>query len=275
MAPAHESPVTHVFSVRGRPVGFRPSRFGGELVATERGDFPVSSTGYRSLAGQFGGGPGHHDLIAEDFLEALAAQRDREREQLRRQLHEAVKPVGSPVANYVHVSIAFERAVQDGFFSTDRDRTALWSGAHYLLCLVDTDPRFQPMPHPGYPAWGKSQCEKSHAFARSLLALLKRLATGDMPAQLPVRLLGPSAYLGLPPKPRGEPRIDLGGFIAEMRLDVAPTLEQRSSVRRRPEPVGFRPDTPATAETQLGLFDSLATPTVRTSAPAHTPRVSI
>src|SRR5688572_14569904 len=124
----HE-PVTHVFSVRGRPVGFRPSRFGGELVATERGLFPVSPTGYRSLTGLFDGGPARHEMVSPEFLEALAAERDREHQHLLNQLREGVKPVGQPVANYVHVSIAFEKAVQNGFFATDRERTALWSGA--------------------------------------------------------------------------------------------------------------------------------------------------
>lgn len=258
----------HVFSVRGRPVGFRSSRFGGELVATERGHFPVSPTGYRSLSGICGGEPASHDLVSAEFLEALAAERDREHQQLLKQLREGVKPVGQPVANYVHVSGAFEQAVQNGFFATDRERAALWSGAHQILCLVDTDPRFQPVPHPCYPAWHAKHCAASLAWARSLLSLLKTIATGDLPERLPARLMGPSEYLRLPPKPGGEPRIELGGFVAEMALNVPAPEEINPRPRSRTAALR-KENTTVEAATQLGLFESesVATRAVAAAGP--------
>ncbi len=263
----------HVFSVRGRPVGFRPSRFGGELVATERGLFPVSPTGYRSLSGICGGKPASHDMVSTEFLEALAVERDREHQQLLKLLREGAKPVGQPVANYVHVSVAFEQAVQNGFFATDRERTALWSGAHQLLCLVDTDPRFQPVPHPCYPAWTSKHCGQSHERALELLAVLKRLAAGELPLQLPPGLVGVSEYLRLPPKPGGEPRIDLGAGNIEMRLEISSATD--STVLRRPRAATSLqpPRDNGPKQTQLGLFDS--SPSVRVTAPTRTPYLSI
>lgn len=266
--------VAEVFSVRGRPVGFRPSRFGGELIAIERGAFPISSTGYRSLAGMFGGAPGHPSQISPEFLEQLAIERDRERLQLLKQLRETARPVGEPVANYVHVCGVFERALQEGFFASDRDRAVLWGGAHQLLRLVENDPRFQPVPHPSYPAWDEKHCAASLAWSSSLLALLKTLAEGVLPERLPRRLAGVSSYLHLPAKSDGEPKIDLGGFHAEMPMGIVPGAHRRSLAKQSPAPAQPSPNI-MSAHIQLGLFDTVAAPTVRFIRGTHVPRISM
>ena len=70
--------ITATFTVRGRPVGFVPGRFGGALVAVERGYFPVSSTGYRSLAGHFGiTGEADSTAISPNALKRSRSRRTR------------------------------------------------------------------------------------------------------------------------------------------------------------------------------------------------------
>ena len=67
---------TRVFTVRGRPVGFNATRWGGELVAVERGYFPVSPTGYRSCTGFVGREDIPADVLTE-FMESVAKEQDR------------------------------------------------------------------------------------------------------------------------------------------------------------------------------------------------------
>lgn len=239
-----EEKITQVFTVRGRPVGFRSGRWGGALVAVERGDFPVSFSGFRSLSGL------PVASVTPDFLENLAQAHERERRDLLRRLQEGHQPVGAPVSSYIHASGAYEQAIQYGFFATDRDRAALWSGAHQLLCRVDDDARFQPAPERTFVAWTAKQCAAALARARELKTLLVRLAAGDLAVNLPVRFLGVQAYLELPAKPGGEPKVELGGYTAEMAFDL-PMV----SVARRPARAAVREEPPLHPAAQLGLFD--------------------
>jgi hypothetical protein len=242
---------TRVFTVRGRPVAFNASRWGGELVALERGYFPVSSTGYRSCTG-FVGRTDITDEMLTEFMESVAKEQDREHEALIKRLREGMKPVGGPISNYIHVSLSYEKAFQDGFFATDMQRAGLWAGAHQLLCLVDSDARFQPAPDPTYPVWTKKQCDQSLDFARALRGLLPRYANGDFSVAPPVRLLGAQGYFRLPPKAGGEPKVELVGYTAEMALNLSPKSAPARRTRRptaREEPVP-----PVQPETQLGLF---------------------
>lgn len=208
--------VTHVFTVRGRPVGFEPLRGGAALVAVERGYFPVSPTGYRSLCGLAGGKEFGPEAVTGEFLESLAREQDRERQALMRRLREAAAPMADGVSTFVHVSLAAEKAVQDGFFTTDGDRAALWAGAHRLLRLVETDSRFRPMPDPSKPIWTKEHCDASMSQVRELSAMLKLCAAGEVPGDLPQNLISARAYLDLPPKPGGEPVFQLDGRPAEI-----------------------------------------------------------
>lgn len=256
-----EEKIAQVFTVRGRPVGFRSGRWGGALVAMERGDFPISPTGYRSLSGLAA------EAVTPDFLEGLAQTHKQEKESRLQCLREAQKPVGDPILNYIHVSRAYEQAVQYGFFATDRDRAGLWAGAHRLLCMVEADARFQPAPDRRYVAWKKEDCANALERVRELKAFLGRLAQGDFPVELPPRLFGVSAYLALPAKPGGEPRIELGGYTAEMALDLPTAAPVQRTKRRAAEP------SPASPEVQLGLFGSPSVATKPASPAGVRPRL--
>lgn len=64
----------------------------------------------------------------------------------------------------------------------------------------------------------------------------------------------------LPPKPGGEPKIELGGFTAEMALNLpTQSMAPRHSKRSEPEPETTQA---APRLTQLGLFDAPAVATV-------------
>lgn len=252
-----EEKVTRVFTIRGRPVGFQAGRWGGALVAVERGEFPVSPTGFRSMSGA------GEASVTPAFLEELARTHDQERRGLVERLQEAQKPVGGPIINYIHASGAYEQAIQYGFFAADRDRAALWAGANRLLCLVEGDARFQPTPEESYVAWTAEGCAQALARARKFKALLAKLASGELPVEMPLRLMGANAYLALPPKPGGEPKVELGGFTPEMSLGLgsAPVAQRRAP----PTAPRSDPETPVQSADQLGLFDApMAVPTVRT-----------
>lgn len=165
MASAAESETTEdgplqIVSVRGRPVGISRSRFGASLIAVERGYFPVSPTGFWSLSGYGMGQPGPLSIRPE-YLESLAGNQDRERKALLVNLLRAVKPERDRKGNFIHVSLHVDKAINDGFFAPDHERTPLWQAAHRLLCLVDADPQFQPAPDRF--AWNKEQTQQSAA----------------------------------------------------------------------------------------------------------------
>lgn len=154
-----------------------------------------------------------------------------------------------------------------GFFSADRDRAALWSGAHQLLCRVNDDRRFQPTPERTFVAWTAEHCARALTRARELKGLLARLAAGDFPSELPVGLIGARGYLGLPPKPGGEPKIDLGGYTAEMAFDLPAVAIMARPTRTRAK----EERTESSPVNQLGLFDP-AGPSVamKAESPAQT-----
>lgn len=99
-------PIRHVFAVRGRPVGFRPSRWGGALVAVERGYFPISATGFRSLAGEFGQteevDPGE---IPHSFLELLVTAQDKARRALLARVSRTPQAGHDPLINFIEAGI--------------------------------------------------------------------------------------------------------------------------------------------------------------------------
>jgi hypothetical protein len=212
---------THVFSVRGRPVGFVPGRFGAALVAVERGYFPVSSTGYRSLAGHCGV---TDDLdpagLCPEFLEALAVAQDRNHQCLLARLRRSPVPTPDRLGNFIGVSIDAEAALAEGFFAPDAERIALWRGAFRLLHLIDTDPRFQPTP--SSPAWSIMGCAQALAARRGALAFVRQLATGELPPPPAGTHFAQRSYLELPAKADGEPAFELPAITAELPLDLPP-----------------------------------------------------
>lgn len=212
---------THVFSVRGRPVGFVPGRFGAALVAVERGYFPVSSTGYRSLAGHCGvTGELDAAAISPEFLEALAVAQDRNRAALLARLRRSPMPMADRLGNFIGVSIDAEAALGEGFFAPTDERFALWRGAFRLLHLIDTDARFQPAPCS--PAWTVMGCTAALAARRAALGFVRQLATGELPAPPEGTFFAQRAYLELAPKPEGETAFALPAVTAELALDLPP-----------------------------------------------------
>ncbi len=202
--PPKAKSTLHIFTVRERPVGFRSSRFGGELVAVERGYFPVSGTGYRSLSGAFGfDDKVGASAIPEDYLERLAKSQDETRHAALRRVSRAPKPEGRELSNFISASIDAENALNEGFFAPEPERRALWSGAYGVLCLVDTDARFQPKPDDG--VWTPERCANALATQRELLRWAGDLARGEFAPPRLGWLYCAHAYLGLPPKPAGEP----------------------------------------------------------------------
>jgi hypothetical protein len=216
------SKPTHTFVVRGRPVGFVPSHFGGELVALERGYFPVSSTGYRSLAGHFGiSGEADPAAISAEFLESLAVAQDHSQRTLLARLRRAPLPTPNRLGNFIAVCIDAEAALAQGFFAPNEERVALWRGAVRLLNLNDTDARFQPVPTA--PAWPAASCAHALAIRRALLGFVRQLAAGELPPPPDGTHFAVCAYFDLPPKPGGEPTFALPALTAELPLDLSPS----------------------------------------------------
>ncbi|MDR1283002.1 MAG: hypothetical protein LBK99_19595 [Opitutaceae bacterium] len=115
-------PDQHLFTVRNRPVLFlKGERYFGALHAVERGYFPVSSTGYHSLAA-FSPGVRNdtrfHDLLSRNFLDSIAAEQDR---QTNKALHDIVCCASRDMSDE---SICFSilhraaHAFEYGFFAT-------------------------------------------------------------------------------------------------------------------------------------------------------------
>lgn len=212
---------THVFRVRGRPVGFAPGRFGGALVAIERGYFPVSSTGYRSLAGHVGtSGEADPSAISPEFLEALAVAQDRTRAALLARLRRTPLPTPDRLGNFIGVCLDAEAALAEGFFAPDAERFALWRGAFCLFHLIDIDARFQPLP--SGPAWSAAGCAHALAVRRALLEFVRRLAAGELPPMPDGTHCAVRAYFELPAKADGEPAFPLPAITAELPLDLPP-----------------------------------------------------
>ncbi len=242
------------FHVRGRPVGFRAGRFGGELVAVERGYFPISPTGYRSLSGAYQGEDDTAPEVPAEVLESLAANQDKERRSVLGRVQRAPRLEADPLSNYIGASGDAERALAEGFFAPEAERVALWCGAFARLSLINADPRFQPTN--SAPVWTPDYCARALAAHRALLAFVRGLAAGVWPAVAPARPFGLSAYFELPPKLDGEPGFALPSVTSEFALDLPPALPDEDDEESTPSD-GDAPDDdtdqPPSAE-QLALF---------------------
>lgn len=248
-----EERVREVLTVRERPVGWVEGKWGSSLVAVERGSFPVSQTGYRSLSGLRG-------KPTPEFLEALAKERDQERREILARSREPVRPDAESLRNYIHVSSSAEKAFHDGFFATDAERAKLWPAAFKLFSLIDTDARYQPAPD---IRWSQDSCNKALARTREALQFLKVCASGEFPKKIPFKTpwlqIVPTSYFQLPPKPGGEPVVALPAVTASLSMDLTAAAVPRpvAPVKRKteaPRPVTVR------HETQLGLFGTEPAP---------------
>lgn len=254
-----------IVTVRGRPVGINRSRFGASLVAVERGYFPVSPTGFWSMSG-YGMGQSGPLTVRPEYLESLAENQDRERKALLVGLHRAATPARDRKGNFIHVSLYVDKAINDGFFAPDHERAPLWQAAHRLLCLVDADPQFQPVPDRF--AWNREQCDKALAHMRVLHGCLKRFAQADYSGELPWPFFGAKAYIQLPPKPTGERTIAVHETTIELSFNLKVTEKpmhspQRTIVR------SVKPAEEAIPQAaQLGLFSG------EEITPPKAPRIS-
>lgn len=246
------SETSRIFTLRSRPIAYQPGRWGGALVAVERGFFPVSGTGYRSLSGLHGTDEGDATTITPEFLKALAVNQDRERRSVLARVLRPPTPGRDALTNYVSVSLDADKALAEGFFAPDAERVALWGGAYRLLCLIDADPRFQPSPHA--PAWTPAHCAETLARHRAALAFVRQLATGDFPTAPSPHCLCAAAYFELPPKPAGESGFALPALPTALPLDLpsAPAGDHAPGHR----PTRAIPSRRETADdaTQLSLF---------------------
>lgn len=244
--------ITHTFRVRGRPVGFVPGHFGGALVAVERGYFPISSTGYRSLAGHFGiSGEADPAAVSAEFLEALATAQDRHRRTLLAQLRRTPVATSDRLGNFIGVSIEAEAALGEGFFAPEAERFGLWAGAFRRLSLIDSDPRFQPVPTA--TVWTVAGCAEALAARRAALEFVRRLATGELPSPPDGTHFAVPSYYELPPKAAGEPAFVLPTAARELALDVLPTVRLDDATDEE-EVEGEPAPPPEPDPAQLSLF---------------------
>jgi hypothetical protein len=243
-----EESVTQTFTVQGRPVGYAGGRFGGSLVALERGHFPMSPTGYWSLSGLRG------ERVTQELLESLAQDRDEETRAVLRAANFEIRAGPSRVGNYIHASMTAEKAFRDGFFATDMQRRELWPAAFRLLTLIDQEEQFQPVPSTA--VWNAKQCQKSMAHSRKVLTFLRSCAKGELPEVPETRKLLtwlPCEYLRLPPRKGGEPVVLLPAIATELALKLPVTTDEPALKPRSPHRHDSTPfDGPQ--EAQLGLF---------------------
>jgi hypothetical protein len=102
---------TNLFTCRGRPVLFKheDGSFSESLHATERGYFPISLSGYRSLAGCFFRYSGVEerkleDIVNAESLELLAVEEDKERKDALVRAKRALKYNGKcGVSRYINI----------------------------------------------------------------------------------------------------------------------------------------------------------------------------
>lgn len=215
--------IDTIIEIRGRKIGYRRTQFGGELHAVERGYFPCSSTGYRSLCGF---GIGKDALLpSAEWLEELAVAQDRENQATLKYAFKAIRQPGRPngVANFIVATGAADKAFSNGFFATPQVRAELWRAAFRVYtAIIDT-----PEAHPGHPSqqlrrdvWTAEACESSFQHVVAQRQWLRDLLDGtfilpdwelrDLP-------WGASTYFDLP---ASGPEAQIGAPALDMSLSL-------------------------------------------------------
>lgn len=213
-----ERSLDAILECRGRRIGFRHTRFGGEIHAVDRGYFPCSSTGYRSL-GRYAFGD-NAPLPGVADLEALAVEQDKVNVSLLKRCHRALRAPGRPngVDNFIYASGAADCALAHGFFADPALRADLWRSAFRIYtAIIDT-----PEAHPGHSsqclnrnAWTPDYCVSRLQLIVDTRTWLRDLLDGtfvlpDWPRQyLP---LGAASYFDLPAAAEarvGAPSLDM------------------------------------------------------------------
>ena len=202
-------PDQHLFTVRGRPVMFRKDEdFFGALYATERGWFPLSHTGYISLA-QFTNDAvkrtGFFNLLSENFLENIADANQRKTNKVLREIIQCSRrdSTGHDVTHHLKCAT---RAFDYGLFATDAQRRQLWQAAHETYSkLFDCD-----------SVW--LVAEEGQGFLRHIeyhrenFDTLCQCMRGEFTCEKALShpfALQLAGYFELPPRPEGEPVIPI------------------------------------------------------------------
>lgn len=209
-----------ILTVRGRPVGYRSTPWGGEVFATERGYFPVSSSGYYSLSGRRGSvGLDHYDPPTADFLEQLAQHQDAEHGALVRRCEKHLRSPAK-VGDYIAVSLSTSAALDRGFFARDVARRILWQLAYQLCDRVMNTPEWHPVEQ---GCWTPEVCASAIQENAAMHAWLRDLLQGRV--QEPPILAGPRqlafhgrGYLELPE--RIEPVFELPARDTDFGFDI-------------------------------------------------------
>lgn len=210
-------PDQHLFTVRGRSVLFRKTEKSfGALHATERGYFPVSHTGYHSLASFSLCVSDFSHMVSDNFLESLAAEQDRYTNEA---LHDIVRCASRDMANETachailfHAAHAFEY----GFFATDALRRQLWQAAceayrNLFNCPLIRSARKEP---------GMGLLRSIEADWRTFEAL-RRCMNGDFAFDRTgsrLAVISRTSYFELPPKPEGEPVTPIPAYTPMLDL---------------------------------------------------------
>ena len=222
--PTNTIPDQHLFTVRGRPVMFRKTEtYFGALHATERGDFPISCTGYYSLAGfshHARQGGKFHDLLSANFLESIAAEQQRRANAVLRDIAQCItrRDITDSFA-FIHCLHRATEAFQHGLFATDTQRRQLWQVAHetYSNMFVSRFVQHVPKEQQNLPRIIESD--------RQTFDILCRCMRGDFSfdrTAVQRVILGMRAYCELPPKPEGEPVITTPTHTLELDFGDCP-----------------------------------------------------
>jgi hypothetical protein len=216
--------ISELLTVRDRPVLFTKSgsSLSEALTAVERGAFPISPSGFYSLAGCYNydsdepDEPETHpdDILNQKFLDKLATEHSRNlREAIARGKRAANLRCEGTVTHYISLDMAAARATHYGFFASDNDRRDLWQTAYRLYHLICDSGLFIPQNmRESNDVWTVEHCTQRLAQSREQFALLKQLMSGNFN----VRPTGWEAfhnfiscghYFDLPPKPEGDPVI--------------------------------------------------------------------
>ncbi len=228
-----------VCSVRGRPVAYFRSKWGGELRALERGYFPVSNTGYRSL----GCGPGAVEP-SQEILNKLALENERENTATLVSCSRALGRLhGDSLSRYIHISLHANSAAERGFFAPDDVRLALWQHAYRLFSAIAENPAMQPRPLQPAGAWNEAHCARAIVSVRKVVPWLARLIAGELsefPAsheETGLNFFSARAYLELPPRPTPEPVGTVPAIVQDFAFACGLALDRHQDDAQEDEPV--------------------------------------
>jgi hypothetical protein len=215
--------IDTIILVRGRKVGYSRSNWGGDLVAVERGHFPVSHTGYRSQGGQ--------EPPSTEAFEALAVARDQDYADTLRRCQKAmrtpaVRDPRHPRCDFISMTMAAEAALARGFFAEDDMRRQLWQAAYRVYDRIRSNEVFHPEPTNAClnpQAWTPEYCAGALREVVASLLWLKELLRGNLtkPVYLPINIgISVSAYFDLPERP--EPIFELPVIETDFGFEASP-----------------------------------------------------